>query len=170
MLSSKIRINANPRKPIALSGRHDDFYRKYASFVAKTLQKPLFQRFVRWVLKRENIDKRLVQDIQVRVFPFQKKNGNSLAGRWRGDEGKILIFPRSFAFCTELAGQHGSEVTRSYLKSRALATLIHEILHAKYSSDEERVRRLTERYFSIYTSNPKTIDFEKVIFEKLFRK
>jgi len=170
MLSNKIRINSHARNPVIVSGRHADFYKKYASFVSKTLKKPLFQRFIHWILKREHIDKSLVQDIQVRVFPFRKKNGNSLAGRWRGDAGKIFIFPRSFEFCKELAGQHGSEITRSYVKSRALATLIHEILHAKYSSDEERVRRLTERYFSIYANHPKTMDFERVVFEKLFRK
>jgi hypothetical protein len=170
MLTNKIRINAHVQNRITVSGRHANFYEKYASFVSNTLKKPLFQRFVHWILKRENIDKSLVQDIQIRVFPLHNKNGNSLAGRWRGDAGKIFIFPKSFEFCKELAGEHGSEITRSYVKSRALATLIHEILHAKYSSDEERVRKLTERYFSIYTSNPKTIDFESVVFEKLFRK
>ncbi len=170
MLTNKIRINTHVQNPMTVSGRQADFYKKYASFVSKTLKKPLFQRFVHWILKRENIDKSLVQDIQVRVFPLHKKNGNSLAGRWRGDAGKIFIFPKSFEFCKELAGEHGSEITRSYVKSRALATLIHEVLHAKYSSDEERVRKLTERYFSIYTSSPRTIDFESVVFEKLFRK
>jgi hypothetical protein len=168
MLSSKIRINACRRKSVMFSEGHVGFYEKYASFVAKTLRKPLFQSFLCWLLKRENIDKDLVQDIQVRVFPLHKKNGNSLAGRW-SKEGKIIIFPKSAEFYNEMAAKHGSEIARSYVKSRAWATLIHEILHSKYSSDEERVRRLTERYFNIYARNAKTEDLDSVVFEILFK-
>ena len=151
-----------------LPKRHISFYRKYASFVAKALSKPLFQSFLSWLLKRENIDKDLIQDIQVRVFPFHKKNGNSLAGKII-NKCKIIIFPKSAKFYRELAAKHGSEIAHSYVKSRAWATLIHEILHSKYSSDEERVRRLTERYFNIYARNEKTEDLESVIFEILFK-
>jgi len=168
MLSRKIRINACYTTSIPLTKRHISFYRKYASFVAKTLSKPLFQSFLSWLLRRENIDKDLVQDIQVRVFPFHKKNGNSLAGRWI-NKGKIIIFPKSARFYRILVAKHGSEIAHSYVKSRACATLIHEILHSKYSSDEERVRKLTERYFNIYARNSKTEDLESAVFEILFK-
>jgi len=31
--------------------------------------------------------------------------------------------------------------------------LIHEFLHVKYSSDEEKVRKLTKKYFNIFADN-----------------
>jgi len=55
------------------------------------------------------------------------------------------------------------------VKGRARATLIHEILHAKYASDEARVRSLTEWYLSLYARNPKTDDVEDIVFEILFK-
>ena len=73
------------------------FYRKYASFVAKALSKPLFQSFLSWLLKRENIDKDSIQDIQVRIFPFHKENGNSLAGKIV-NKCKITIFLKAQNF------------------------------------------------------------------------
>jgi hypothetical protein len=167
MLSRKIRINAC-HKSMQLANRHVSFYRKYASFVAKVLSKPLFQSFLFWLLKRENIDKDSIEDIQVRVFPFHKENGNSLAGKIV-NKCDIIIFPKSARFYRGLVAKHGSEIAHSYVKSRACATLIHEILHSKYSSDEERVRRLTERYFNIYARSEKTEDLESVVFEILFK-
>jgi hypothetical protein len=167
MLSSKIRINTC-YKSAPLPNGYVSFYRKYASFVAKALSKPLFQSFLSWLLKRENIDKNSIQDIQVWVFPFHKENGNSLAGKII-NKCKILIFPKSAKFYRKLVTQHGSEIAHSYVKSRACATLIHEILHSKYSSDEERVRELTERYFNIYARSEKTEDLESVVFEILFK-
>ncbi len=128
----------------------------------------MFQRFLRWLLKRENIDNRLIKDVQIRIFPFKKKNGNNIAGRWNR-RGGVSIFPRSHRFYRKLVEEHGSEIARSYVKGRAWATLIHEVLHAKYPGDEQRVRKLTEMYFNIYARNPKTEDFERVIFDILFR-
>ena len=168
MLSNRIKIKPIPNSAMQIPKKHVFFYRGYAFFVRKALRKPLFQRFLRWLLKREKIDKRLIRGIQIKVIPFRKKNGNSLAGR-RSRHGNILIFPKSFEFYRELVTRHGSEIARLYVKGRAWATLIHEILHAKYSSDEERVRRLTERYFKVYVRNPKTEDFDDVIFEILFK-
>jgi len=168
MLSRKIRIKSCCKKSMPFPNRHISFYRKYASFVAKALGKPLFQSFLSWLLKRENIDKDSIQDIQVRIFPFHKENGNSLAGKII-NKCKIIIFPKSAKFYRELVAKHGSEIAHSYVKSRAWATLIHEILHSKYSSDEERVRRLTERYFNIYARSEKTEDLESVVFEILFK-
>ena len=149
--------------------RKYSFYKGYALFVKKALRKPLFQRFLRWLLKRENIDKRLIKEVQIKVFPFQKKNGNNLAGKWnRG--GNIFIFPKSYEFYGKLVAKHGNEVAHSYVKCRARATLIHEILHAKYSSDEQRVRRLTERYFTLYARNPRTDNFGSIVSKILFKR
>lgn len=167
LISNKIRINPFPNRVMQIPERDVFFYRNYSFFVRKTLREPLFQRFLRWLLKREKINNSVISGIQIKVLPFQKKNGNKLAGKWNR-HGNILIFPVSFELYRKLVLKHGKEIARSYAKSRACATLIHEILHAKYSNDEERVRRLTERYFSIYARNPKTEDFESVIFEILF--
>ncbi|MDH5795599.1 MAG: hypothetical protein OEZ24_05765 [Candidatus Bathyarchaeota archaeon] len=168
MLSDKIRIASFPEREMQYPRRHILFYRSYASFVKKSLRKSLFQRFLRWLLKRENIDRSLIKDVQIKTLPFQRENGNSLAGKW-SRHGEISVFPKSLEFYRKLSARHGSDIARAYVKGRAWATLIHEILHAKYSSDEARVRRLTERYFSIYARNPKTEDIESVVFEILFK-
>ena len=102
------------------------------------------------------------------VFPFQKKNGNNLAGKWNKC-GNISIYPKSYEFYGKLVARHGNKIARSYVRCRARATMIHEILHAKYSSDEERVRRLTERYFTLYARNPRTENCESIISEILFK-
>ncbi len=148
--------------------RHLHFYKSYAFFVRKSLRKSLFQQFIRWLLKRENIDRSLIKDVQISVLPLQKENGNSLAGKWT-KHGEISVFPKSLKFCRRLSARHGTAIARAYVKGRAWATLIHEILHAKYFSDEARVRSLTERYFSIYARNPKTEDIESVVFKILFK-
>jgi len=168
MLSDKIRIVSFPDRELQLPKRHLRFYRNYASFVKKSLRKTLFQGFLGWLLKRENIDRSVIRDVQIKVLPSRRKNGNSLAGKWHGD-GEISVFPKSLKFYRKLSARHGSDVARAYVKERARATLIHEILHAKYSSDEAKVRRLTERYFSIYARDPKTEDIESVVFEILFK-
>jgi hypothetical protein len=168
MLSDKIRIKMSSKKVTRFSERHVSFYKSYASLVKKNLQKSLFQRFLHWLLKKEDIDKSQIQDVQIRVLPFQKKNGNNLAGRWN-KRGSIFIFPKSLEVYRKLAAKHGSEIARSYVKVRAKATLIHEILHTKYFDDEEKVRRLTERYFNIYARNQKTEDVDSVIFDILFK-
>ncbi len=49
--------------------------------------------------------------------------------------------------------EHGKEKTLSYIEKRAQATLIHEFLHVKYAGDEEKVRKLTKKYFNIFSEN-----------------
>jgi hypothetical protein len=167
MLSDKIRIKPSSNKVAEFPERHVSFYKSYAFFVKKNLKKPLFQRFLRWLLKKESIDESLIKDVQIKVLPFKKKNGNSLAGKWNR-RGSIFIFPKSLEFYRKLTEKRGSKIARSFVKVRARATLIHEILHAKYSNYEEKVRRLTERYLHIYNRNPKTDDVENVVFDILF--
>ena len=167
MLSDKIRIKPSSNKVAEFPERHVSFYRSYAFFVKKNLEKPLFQRFLRWLLKKESIDESLIEDVQIKVLPFKKENGNSLAGKWNGC-GSIFIFPKSLEFYRKLTEKRGSKIARSFVKVRARATLIHEILHAKYSNYEEKVRRLTERYLYIYARNPKTGAVESVVFDILF--
>jgi len=148
-LSSKIRVVSNPKKVESCPEKRLHFYTNYASVVSETLRKPIFQRFLDWIIKREKIEKKAIKDIQVRVFPFQKENGKSLAGRCN-NEGVILIFPKRRSLLHRTIQDSKKEKVRFYLKSRAMAALIHELLHVKYESDEGRVRWLTKKYFSIF--------------------
>ena len=159
-LSNKIRIVTNPKKVEACPENRLQFYTDYASAVSDTLRKPLFQKFLNWIIKRENIEKKDVKDIQVRVFPFQKKNGKSVAGRC-SNEGVILIFPKKRSFLQKKLQNHKKEKIRFYLKSRAMAALIHELLHLKYESNEGKVRQLTKKYFSIFIRH-QTANAERV--------
>jgi len=147
-LSSKIRVVSNQKKAENCSEKHLSFYTNYAATVSETLKKPLFQNFLKWLINREQIEKKDVKDIQVRVFPFQKQNGRSLAGRCNS-EGVIRIFPKRRMFLKKL-NDHKKEKVHVYVKSRAMAALIHEILHLKYEGNENKVRRLTKKYFSIF--------------------
>jgi len=69
------------------------FYKRYASAVFKTLRKPMFQRFLRWVLTTENIHEEKVENIHVIFFPFRNENGNGLAGRCNS-KAEIYIYPK----------------------------------------------------------------------------
>jgi hypothetical protein len=160
-LSNKIRVVSNPRKLATCPEERLRFYTDYASAVSDTLRMPLFQKFLHWIMKREKIEKMAITDIQVRVFPFEKENGKPLAGRCNIDDGVILIFPKSRGFLRKKLQNHKKEKLRFYLKSRAMAALIHELLHIKYENNESKVRHLTEKYFGIFIrhQNP---DVQKV--------
>jgi hypothetical protein len=148
-----MKIAVNSEKLEVFSQKQVGFYMKYASFVFRTLRRPSFQKFLRWMLRRENIEERMVRDVQVRVFPLRRKNGNGLAGNCNTDRGKIQIYPRSLKFCQELMEELGKDKFILYAGSRARAALIHELLHLKYVNDEERVRELTKEYFAVFTQN-----------------
>jgi hypothetical protein len=167
-LTSKIRMVANPQKVVKASERRLRFYTKYADFVLKTLKKPLFQKFLNWVIKRENIEGHMVKNIQVRVFPFQKENGKRLAGRWNS-KGEILIYPKRLDFFRKMMRNGKRETVYFYIKCRAMATLIHELLHVKYLDDENNVRELTRKYFNIFiqhqnTQNSNSCSIQKMLF------
>lgn len=161
-VSSKIRKVVH-RQNVAKFSENLRFYAKYATFVSKALRKSRFQKFLKWVIKREKIEENMIKDIQVRVFPFQKENGNALAGRCRS-KGEILIYPKKFEFCQDLMRKYGKEKTLSYIRNRAQAALVHEFLHVKYSSDEEKVRKLTKKYFNIFAENQNTYDISRMLF------
>jgi len=150
--SNKIRVVSSPDKAKSCPNTRLDFYLNYATTVSETLKKPLFQRFVDWVIRKEKIEKNSVKDIQVRVFPFQNENGKSLAGRCKNN-GVILIFPRRAGFLLKKMQTISKTRLLVYLKSRAMATLIHELLHIKYMDDEEEVRRRTRNYFNIFAES-----------------
>lgn len=106
------------------------------------------------MVKRENIEKNMVEDVQVRVFPFRKENGKALAGRF-SSKGKVLIYPKSLDFLRKAMRGSKKEKFCYYVENRAKATLIHELLHAKYEDDEDKVRELTRKYFNIFVRHQK---------------
>ena len=150
VLSEKITVAVSPGKGSLRPREHTVFYVKYALTVKKALRSPRFQRFIRWMLKRENIAEQSVKTVQVMVFPFRKKNGKGLAGKWKS-RGKVLIYPKRAESCQRLVRKRGEETARSYIRNRARAALMHELLHIKYLSDEREVRRLTKEYFLTFT-------------------
>ena len=104
-LSNKIRVVADSKKLENCSQHKLNFYNVYASVVSETLKKPFFQKFLHWILKKEGIEKKEVSDIQIRVFPLQKDNGNSLAGRCNTSQGIIHIFPKKQCFVKKKIGK-----------------------------------------------------------------
>jgi len=154
-LSSKIRMAVHPQKLVRFAEKHLGFYTKYAAVVFKTLKKPLFQSFLNWIIKRENIEENMVKNIQVRVFPFRKENGKGLAGKCNG-KGEILIYPKRLNFFRKMMRKSKKEKVHLYIESRAMATLIHELLHVKYLGDEDKVRELTRKYFNIFLQHQNT--------------
>jgi hypothetical protein len=156
MLSNKMKITIHPEKPEKPenpSQKQVGFYMKYASFVLGTLRRPSFQKFLSWMLRKENIQEHMVKDVQVAVFPFKRKNGNGLAGHCNTNMGRIQIYPKTLKFCQELMQERGKDKFKSYAGSRARAALIHELLHLKYVNDEEKVRELTREYFAVFAQN-----------------
>ena len=81
LLSNKMKITVHPEKLERFSKKRVGFYLKYASFVFRTLRRPSFQEFLSWMLRKENIEENMLRDVEVRVLPFKKKNGNGLADR-----------------------------------------------------------------------------------------
>jgi hypothetical protein len=73
-----------------------------------------------------------------------------LAGKCNTYRGIIRIYPKTSAFCRTFGKKFGKSILISYVSNRARAALIHELLHLKYISDEQKVRALTETYFTVY--------------------
>ena len=150
-LSSKMRISVDSKKLEGFSQNHVKFYLKYSSFVFKALKKPSFQKFLRWMLKKEKIDEHIVRAVQVKVLPFKRKNGNGVAGKCNTARGRILIYPKTIKFCQIFKQKFGRNNLLAYAGNRARAALIHELLHLKYTKDEKTVRELAKDYFCIFT-------------------
>jgi hypothetical protein len=145
ILTNKISIaaesNANPNPNI-------DFYEKYSRFTLKALSKNVFQEFIIDMLKLENISQRNLRSIRIEIFPAPRKNGSTIAGKCNTVKGKIRIYPKSRTFCNAFGKEYGRYILVAYAGNRARASLIHELLHLKYGSDEVKVRKLTQNYFS----------------------
>ena len=155
-LSSKMRISVDHEKLESFSQNHVNFYLKYSSFVFKALKKPSFQKFLRWMLKKEKIGEQTVRAIHVKVLPFKRKNGNGVAGKCNTAQGRIRIYPKTMKFCQIFKQKFGRSNLLAYAGNRAKAALIHELLHLKYAKNEKTVRELAKEYFCIFTQKQST--------------
>jgi hypothetical protein len=162
LLSSKIRITADPEKTEISSQKHVGFYIHYSSFVLKSIQKHSFQKFLEKMLRKENIQEHNVTEVHVRVFPLRSENGKALAGNCNPTRGKIQIYPKTMTFCRAFKQKFGKNTLLAYVGSRARAALIHELLHLKYATDEKRVRELAKKYFFAFTQ--KTLSRNRLSF------
>ena len=150
-LSNKMRISVDHEKIGGFSESQVRFYLMYSSFVFKVLQKPSFQKFVHWMLKKEKIEERAVRAVQVRVLPVRRKDGKGIAGNCDTARGRIRIYPKTTRFCRLFKQKFGRNTLLAYAGNRARAALIHELLHLKYVKDEGKVRELAKGYFCIFT-------------------
>jgi hypothetical protein len=169
LLSGKIMIAAEYDKP-AYPEKHLWFYTKYSCFTLRALNKSSFQKFLGWMLTIEDIKETTVNSVDVKVFPDHGENGHVLAGRCDTYGGKIRIYPKSINFCKTFRKRFGKKILFIYAGNRARAALIHELLHLKYTNNEEKVRELTKVYFSTYTKKQTaqkttSISMYKLIFD-----
>jgi hypothetical protein len=168
-LSSKMRINADYEKLENFSQKHVKFYLKYSSFVFRSLKKPVFQKFLHWMLKKEKIEEQTVKAVYVKVLPLRRKNGKGIAGKCDTARGRIRIYPKTMKFCQVFKQKFGRNSFLFYAGNRARAALIHELLHLKYSADEKTVRELAQDYFFSFTQkqpaqSSKALTIYKMIF------
>jgi len=149
-LSNKMMISTDDEKLDAISHNHVRFYVRYSSFVFRALQKPTFQRFICWMLKKEKIEEKSVKQVHIKVLPL-RKSGQGIAGKCDPARGRIQIYPKTVKFCQMFRQKFGRDSLSMYAGNRARAALIHELLHLKYTTDESTVRELSEEYFCTFT-------------------
>jgi hypothetical protein len=153
ILSDRIEVTTRHERLHEFSEEHAGFYVKYASFVLKSLKKPPYQRFLYWMLQKEKIETHAIRKVEIKLLPLRRKNGNGLAGKCNTYIGRIQIYPRTLKSCQKLMREFGKVGFATYVRLRARAALIHELLHLKYEKNEEKVRELTKKYSSIFTRN-----------------
>jgi hypothetical protein len=90
-----------------------------------------------------------IRDIQIKTFPFIKENGNRLIGKCN-NKGVICLYPKGISFRQEQALNWREDKIKDYVKCRARAALVHEVLHLKYLNKEVKVRELTRKYFNAF--------------------
>ncbi len=151
VLLQRIKIVASIKKGNKKRA-HTEFYGKYSLFVFKSLSKPIFLKFVNWVLKREEIQKEKVKCVQIKMFPSINDKGNSLIGSCN-PQGEVFLYPKRVDVCKKKFQKMNPTEFRNYVECRARASLIHELLHLKYESDEKKVKQLTKKYFTIFHRN-----------------
>jgi hypothetical protein len=168
-LSSKLKIGLEYGKTD--STKHFSFYTNYSRFIMKALKKSSFQEFLCSMLLAENMQIEIVNTVDIRVFPAPRKNGFNIIGKCDPFRGRIRIYPKTFNYCYSFRKRYGKKYLFAFVGNRARAALIHELLHLKYINDEEKVRELTDTYFSEYlkkqfTKNSKFIPLHSLIFNQ----
>jgi hypothetical protein len=168
VLASKISIANAKDKDFNLS-INGSFYLKYSRFTLKALNKSVFQEFLASMLRIERIPQKSIDSISIQILPAPRKNGLTIAGKCNTNNGRIRIYPKPLKFCDAFRKEYGKYVLVEYAGNRARAALIHELLHLKYGSDEDGVRRLTKEYYSLLiknerADNSKALDICKLIF------
>jgi hypothetical protein len=151
-----MKISVEDEKLENFSQKHEQFYMGYSSFVFRALQKPKFQDFLCWMLKREKIEEQNVKAVHINILPLRRKGGHGIAGKCNPAQGKIRIYPKTVKFCQTFKRNFGRNNLSAYAGNRARAALIHELLHLKYATDEKTVRELSEEYFCIFTNKQST--------------
>jgi hypothetical protein len=139
------------------------FYKKYSKYTLNTINKTKFQRFIKYLLKREKIPESKITQIHIRVLPLKNKEDHWVIGRCH-PKGVIKIFPKTKNLCSKIVSRFGKKTLFSYIKNRGRAALIHELLHIKYLNDEKKVRVLTKNYFKIYNNNKIPYAADKLLF------
>jgi hypothetical protein len=155
-LSNKMKISFDHEELRAFSHNQVRFYQKYSSFVFKSLKKASFQKFLNWMLRKEQIDKQAIRVVHVKVLPLRSKNGKGIAGNCDVTRGRIRIYPKTSKFCQLFRQKFGRNFMLIYARNRARAALIHELLHLKYIEDEKTVRELAQEYFGIFAQRQDT--------------
>lgn len=169
-LSNKMKIAIDFEKFDALSQNHVRFYMKYSSFVLRSLKRPSFQKFLYWMLRRENIDEQTIRAVHVKVFPLRRANGKGLAGKCATAKGKIGIYPKTLKFCRRFKQKFGKSTLLTYAGNRARAALIHELLHLKYVEDEKTVRELAKEYFFVFIQKQLVQNSDKLwVYTRIFK-
>jgi hypothetical protein len=148
VLSNKIKIGFEYDK--GDFANHFGFYTNYSRFILKALKKSSFQEYLYFMLLTENIEEKIINTVDIKVFPAPRKNGFNVVGKCDTFRGRIRIYPKTFNFCYAFKKKFGKNYLFAFVGNRARAALIHELLHLKYVSDEEKVRELTKIYFSAY--------------------
>ncbi|MGD6852480.1 MAG: hypothetical protein ACQCN6_10525, partial [Candidatus Bathyarchaeia archaeon] len=136
------------------------------------LSRGVFQEFLSDMLKFEKIPQKSIDSIRIEIFPAPRKNGFTIAGKCNTLKGKIRIYPKPMRFCDAFRKEHGQYLLVEYAGSRARASLIHELLHLKYGSDEVGVRKLTKEYYSELikkenVNSPNALYMCKLIFARI---
>jgi hypothetical protein len=166
-LSSKIKVSTENDK-YGFS-KHYGFYSNYSLFILKVLKKSSFQKFLCTMFLAESIEEKIVNTIDIKVFPVPRKNGFNIVGKCDPYRGKIRIYPKTYNYCYAFRKKYGKDFFFRFVGNRARAALIHELLHIKYVSNEKKVQELTASYFSEYlkkqlVKNSNSVSLQNLIF------
>ncbi|MCW4040273.1 MAG: hypothetical protein NWE83_05935 [Candidatus Bathyarchaeota archaeon] len=147
-LTSHMKILYHPPKHESQKPKQRtlQIYHRYAEHVLSALQHTRFQRFLGWLFRHERIPWQQIRAIHIRTLPRAKMNGRHLNGT-ATSRGVITLYPPATTkYVEDGASNQSQDFTLEYVRWRARATLIHELLHYKYRHRERRVRKLTRRY------------------------